>query len=336
MPLQTDKNPLTLQQAVDSYLAEIERTASVHMNAAYQQAIKLFLDTLKDQHKKKPEQTPITELGVGWAGDYLAYLQTERAVETEHLYSRAVLDFYSVVEARGWAEVSATELADYLRENRRPKQHRVPDPPTDAINTIIEYAATTPIPATEDSSERDYLRRLRDKAFILVLAETGLKVSEICELQREHLDLNTGALQLDGIRLALSTRSTLAIQNYLAARHKLDSQQKHQPEHGKLPLFARHDKRASANVLPISRWTASNIIDEWVHTALPAEMRSELENKQQTISPQTFRHYFVLATLEQTGDLTATQALARHTDPSTTRRYMQRLENEESNGHTAG
>lgn len=336
MPLPTHEAPLTLQQAIDVYLAEIERDASVHMNAAYQQALKLFLDVLRDQHKKKPDQTPITEIGVGWAEDYLAYLQAERAVETEHLYSRAMLDFYATVEAQGWADVSTEELATYLRENRRPKQHRVPDPPTNAINTIIEYAATTPIQATEDGSERDYLRMLRDRAFILMLAETGLKVSEICDLHREHLDLAEGALQLDSVRLALSTRTRSAIQSYLTARRKLDSQQKHQTNPDKLPLFARHDKRASDNILPISRWTASNIIDEWVRTALPSEMRSELESKQQTISPQTFRHYFVIATLEQTGDLTTTQTLARHTDPSTTRRYMQRIENEETNGHTAG
>ena len=183
-----------------------------------------------------------------------------------------------------------------------------------------------PIPQGEDINERDQLRILRDKAFILTLADTGLKVSEICDLRRKHVNLAQQLLHFDSIPLSISPRTAQAIQSYLAARQKLDAQQRLQPDHGELALFARHDKRASSKILPISRWTASNIVDEWVRLALPEQMRAELEERGQVISPQTFRHYFVVTMLEQTGDLSTTQTLARHSDPSTTRRYMQYLE----------
>lgn len=319
-------SPSTLQHAVETYLAEVRRNASPHLAAAYQQALKLFVDVLENGQNVKARKTPVAELRVGWAEAYLRYLQAERAVETEHLYSRAVLDFYEMAEQREWADVEAARIADYLRDNRRPKQHRVPDPPVQAITTIIEYAASLPVPQGADVNERDQLRILRDKAFVLTLADTGLKVSEICDLRRKHVNLAEQNLLFDGIPLSISSRTTQALQHYLAARHKLDTQQRLQPNPGDLALFARHDKRASDNILPISRWTASNIIDEWVRLALPAEMRAGLEERGQAISPQTFRHYFVVTTLEQTGDLSTTQTLARHTDPSTTRRYMQYLD----------
>ena len=319
-------SPSTLQDAIETYLAEIRRNASPHLTAAYQQALKLFIEMLASQLNIKARSTPITELRVGWAEDYLRYLQAERAVETEHLYSRAVLDFYTTAEQNGWANVDASQLATYLRKNRRPKQHRIPDPPVQAISTIVDYAASMPVPQGEDINERDRLRILRDKAFILTLADTGLKVSEICDLRRKHVNLAQQLLHFDSIPLSISPRTAQAIQSYLAARQKLDAQQRLQPDHGELALFARHDKRASSKILPISRWTASNIVDEWVRLALPEQMRAELEERGQVISPQTFRHYFVVTMLEQTGDLSTTQTLARHSDPSTTRRYMQYLE----------
>jgi len=111
---------------------------------------------------------------------------------------------------------------------------------------------------------------------------------------------------------------------YLSARHKMDSNQRLLPsEH--LPLYARHDKRAGKHVLPISRWTGANIIDYWVSQTLPPDKQVELTKPEQTITPHTFRHYFVLMTLTETGDITTTRSLARHKDPATTRRYIQSL-----------
>lgn len=332
MAASNDSTPRTLAEAIDAYLRQVDGSSSPHMSAAYQQALKLFTDVLAKQHHIKPTATPITALGVGWARSYLEYLQAERAVETEHLYSRAVLSFYEAAETAEWAEVPAAELADYLREHRRPKEHHIPDPPVEAIATIVECAAASPVPAGENVNDRDRLRIMRDKAFVLMLADTGLKVSEICDLRREAINTKAGCLVLDGIAIGLSNETMQAINTYLSARQQLDAQQKLQPDVSKLPLFARHDKRASDNVLPVSRWTASNIVNDWVRLAIPESEQREIEEKGQTISPQTFRHYFVLKTLEETGDLLTTQALARHTDPSTTRRYMQYLDTNGSDG----
>src|SRR5690606_19258131 len=176
-------------------------------------ALKLFIEVLAKQLNIKARTTPITELRVGWAEDYLRYLQAERAVETEHLYSRAVLDFYTTAEQNGWANVEASQLATYLRNNRRPKQHRIPDPPVQAISTIVDYAAAVPVPQDDDVHERDRLRILRDKAFILTLADTGLKVSEICDLRRKHVNLAQQLLHFDSIPLSISPRTAQAIQS---------------------------------------------------------------------------------------------------------------------------
>jgi integrase len=89
-----------------------------------------------------------------------------------------------------------------------------------------------------------------------------------------------------------------------------------------LALFARHDKKAGNNILPISRWTAANIIHQWTMSSLPPDIRADLTAQGITISPQTFRHYFVITVLQRTGDIAETQYLARHADTATTRRYL--------------
>jgi integrase len=114
---------------------------------------------------------------------------------------------------------------------------------------------------------------------------------------------------------------TTAISTYLSRRSNLDQQNPTDT-----PLFARHDKRASKRVLPISRWTGANIVENWVNYALDASIRAQLDSEKITITPHSFRHYFILDALAQTDhDIAATQTLARHGDRSTTRRYLHRI-----------
>lgn len=318
--------PASLQEAITEYLSGCARRYSAQTAAAYTQALNLFQQVLQKRLRLVARHIPVAALQASWVHAYLAYLQEERSVETEHLYSRALIDFVSCAEQAGWTTIDTAQLVQFVIDHRRPKDHAIPQPPIELIDRLLAYVASAPVPTGPHINQRELLGMLRDKAFVLTLAETGLKVSEITALRRQNFDNEQRCIALpdDGPNLHLSRATAQAVTAYLRERARLDSAQTLQLP-GALPLFARHDKRAGTKVLPFSRWTASNIISAWADLALSSQERAALDASGQRITPQTFRHYFVITTLSQTGDLSSTRALARHGDLSTTRRYLRAL-----------
>lgn len=314
----------TISQAILIYLNTLHVQYSPQTILAYAQALRLFEHVTQEEHHINTDSVSIHEMDVTWAHTYIHHLQNTHSIETEHLYTRALLSFWQQTQIN---RQDADILASYIATHRRPKQHHIPDLPFDIIETILNYATgftfTTPISHTKQPTNREQLRLQRDKAFLLTLAHTGLRVSEICNLRKQHIDLTQKTLTLteDRCILPIPSNVSAAINSYLVNRKTLDDTQRlFGPDH--LPIFARHDKKAGKKILPISRWTAANIVDYWVNQALPPDILDKLHQQDCSISPQTFRHYFVITILKQTGNLNKTQALARHIDTSTTRRYL--------------
>ena len=87
---------------------------------------------------------------------------------------------------------------------------------------MLDYAER--LAAVENEDER--LRNLRDRVFLLTLADTGLRVHEACKLRRGDLDWNEGKAILIGkgdkqAVIRFSTRSLDALRDYLSARAKI-------------------------------------------------------------------------------------------------------------------
>ena len=317
-------NPIFVNASIDKFLAEVRRNYSEQSVAAYTQALHLFVEHLQVVHKVKIAIVSVDEIILRWAESFLEYLRINRSVETEHLYSRVILHYWRFLEDAYEVQLNSDALAIYLDANRRPKSHLLPMIPTAQIAKIVATATDFQPTRPDDTTvtEREYLGSLRDKAFLLTLAYTGLRVSEICDLRKRQFDPGNQQLILQAnLCLSLPLAATTAISTYLSQRSGLDQQNS-----ADTPLFARHDKRASKRVLPISRWTGANIVEHWVSYALDASIRAQLDNEKMTITPHSFRHYFILDALAQTDhDIAATQTLARHGDRSTTRRYLHRI-----------
>lgn len=174
-------------------------------------------------------------------------------------------------------------------------------------------------------SERDHLIQLRDRAFLITLADTGLRVHEACKLRRGDIDWQEGRAVIIGkgdqeAVVRFSRRALGVLKDYISARSGLDGAS------GRpltaLPLLVRHDDRASNKVLPISTTTGRNIVSQRVREALG-------EQAVGSITPHSFRHYFVTMVLRGSGgNLKLAQELARHRDTSTTQLYAH-LSNDE-------
>jgi site-specific recombinase XerD len=231
------------------------------------------------------------------------------------LYLTAVSGFYEYLAAENLAQLNLPRLHLLIKQRARRLGQRLPQFPRDHIERILEYANNIALSPTKSGNDR--LRDLRDRAFLLTLADTGLRVHEACNLRRGDIDWNEGRAIVigKGDRQALvrfSRRSLKALRDYLAARAEIDG---HSGKAlGSLPVFARHDKGAGKKVKSMTTTTGRNIVAQRVREALGSEAVG-------TITPHSFRHYFVSTVLASSGNLKLAQELARHRNIAVTQRY---------------
>ncbi len=316
---------LTIREALEKFLNEIAASRSPNTHKAYAQAADRFLDVLKEHGI--PASAPVGELSVGWMIWFIQSLHGF-AVATERLYITALMAFYEHAAAENWAPVNLPALRRLCRRRARREAARLPPFPRAEVEKILEtvaQAATTP-----PHDEREALRILRDRALLYVLADTGLRVSEACGLTRGHLDWTEARARVlgKGNREAIvrfSERSLRYLRAYLEARAELDGRQGRPLS--ALPVFARHDKGAGERVLPLSPRSAEKIVEEWTIATLGKQARG-------TITPHTFRHYFVTVVLRGSGgNVRLAQELARHRSIITTQRYTHLSDDELDRGY---
>jgi integrase len=234
---------------------------------------------------------------------------------TEQLYVRAIARFYKYLAAERLAEVNLPRMDLLIEQRTRKPGIRLPQFPTAEIEQVLEFASTQ-LPLTTES-EVERLRAMRDRAFLIALADTGLRVHEACNLRRGDLDWNEGRAIIIGkgdkqAVVRFTNRAIRALKDYLSLRAELDGGSGKQLT--ALPLFARHDKGTGKKVKPITPTTGRNIVAERVQQALGDKAEGH-------ITPHSFRHYFVSTILRASGNLKLAQALARHENIQITQRY---------------
>ena len=316
---------MTIQQYSEKYIDNIRLSRSENTARAYNNAISLFFLVLNERWID-----PETELATNLSEDAIAWFATylkNYSPATERLYLQAVKGFYEYLAAEKVNAINLPRLKLLLRQRARRIGQRLPQFPREEIDKILTHMetrskATYSIPA-------DKLRALRDRAFIITLADTGLRVSEACRLRRGDIDWNEGRAIIIGkgdkqAIIRFSSRSMKAIKEYLNLRIKIDGSTG--LPLSSLPLFSRHDKGAGKKTKPITTTTGRNLVAENVRLALG-------EDAEKSITPHSFRHYFVTTVLRASGNLKLAQELARHTNISVTQRYAHLSDNELDQGY---
>lgn len=315
----------TISQTIAAYLDSVQLARSMHTARTYRNALNTFQEVLKE-YWMDPETTPIEKLSedaITWLASYLKNFSTP----TERLYISAVSGFYKFVSADRLADVNLARLELLIKQRVRRPGIRLPQFPSDAIDGVLDFVAT--ITEQTFENENDKLRALRDRAFLLTLADTGLRVHEACGLRRGDVDWNEGRAIIIGkgdkqAVVRFSSRALRALRDYLSARSRLDGASNRQLT--SLPLFARHDKGAGKKVKTITTATGRNIVTERVRQALGEEAVG-------TITPHSFRHYFVTTVLRASGNLKLAQELARHSNIQVTQRYAHLSDDELDKGY---
>lgn len=251
---------------------------------------------------------PITiELILAWP----AWLIATRGIRqrTLHLYLAALQAYLRYLQINDEFIITpgqAARLTDGLRHIRRahhPPAGR-PHPVTDdQMLAIMDTINHCPPGATQ---RLEFIRQ-RDRAIILTLRCTGLRLGELVALRRPNLQRGASAQIIGKGRkertIYFDTASWAAITAYLAARGAGPAD----------PVFIRHDRNA-APPMPLSAAAGWRIVQR----IIAASGLSHAD-----ITPHSFRHYVATKLYQATGDLGLTQTALGHSSPDTTRIYAQ-------------
>ena len=313
-------SPSTISQSITAYLDSVRLSRSQNTYRTYRNGLQAFAVVLKANgiDCDKAAISTLREDAIVWFSDALKDL----APTSERLYLTAATSFFEYLAAANLAAINLPRIRLLIRQRARRPGVRLPQFPNDDIEQVLNHVLALGEQSVGDALQ--HLRDLRDRAFLITLADTGLRVHEACKLVRGDLDWNEQRAIIIGKGnredvVRFSDRSIQAIKRYLQARARIDGASGR--ELVRLPLFARHDRGAGAKTKPITTTTGRNIVTERVTQVLgPGAVG--------TITPHSFRHYFVTRVLHSSGNLKLAQELARHRNIAVTQRYAH-LSNDE-------
>jgi integrase/recombinase XerC len=315
----------SISRVIDEYINTVTSARSNNTARTYHNAMNAFRVMLSDR-SLPPETTPISALPEDSVMWFISALK-EYSPTTERLYLTALVGFYEFLSAERLCEINLPRIRLIIRQRARKPGLRLPQFPYNNIEEILIYANKIALSPAEGPLA--LLINYRDRAFLLTLADTGLRVHEACGLRRGDVDWNEGRAIVIGkgnqqAIVRFSRRCLSAVRDYLSLRASLDGASGRNL--ASLPLFARHDRGAGKKVVPITTTTGRNIVTQRVCQALGPEAVG-------TITPHSFRHYFVTVVLRASGNLKLAQELARHKNISVTQRYAHLSDDELDKGY---
>jgi integrase/recombinase XerC len=326
----------TIAEAVEQYLGTVTRRSSNRAqkkNAtarSYRNGLNTFRQALKDA-QIDPGTTDVSTIREDWI-DHLIDALNDKSPATENLYLSAASNFYHYLAAHDLAEVNLPRLKELINQRARKLGRRIPQFPRGEIERLIAYAESLATRSVEDTGataktetgriqerKRERLRNMRDRAFILFLADTGLRCSEACSLTLGDVNFLEGRLTVIGkgdaqAAVRISERALTALKEYLELR-KTDVRAPGRKTKS-LPLFTRHDRGATEALGRIASSTAWDLVKARAVEAVGAEAAA-------LIHPHSFRHYFVTVVLLATRNMEIARRLARHKSIAVTQRYAE-------------
>ena len=322
---------ISVAEAKESFLKFVGQHRSAQTVKAYRTALETFSSMLSTQTINL-YTFPANEITETSIVNFVA--RTEKlAPATESLYLQVIKNFFEFLAAEQITTIEVSRIRKIIKQRSRRNKiasSSYPEQPLKRFLTYMSEMAKTPGKISAGLSSA-MLRDQRDGALILTLADTGLRVEEVCKLKVGDLNLTERNAILHGRGgkasvVRFSTRSMEAINNYLDLRSRIETNTGQR--FSAYPLFARHDKGAGKKVKPMTSTTVRNIVSERIMEVLGREYVG-------VITPHTFLHYFVTSILKTTGNLKMAQVLARHANIQVTQKYAHISDHELDEGYAA-
>ena len=274
---------LDLVHAYENYLSKVKK-ASANTIASYMRDVRQYSQWL--QEHVGIDIVDAQQLNIS---DYLSYLEENgRSGATLSRSLASLKNFYSYVVSAGFIE--KTPVTD-VRVERGEK--KIPQ-----ILTGREIELLLSQPVCVDA------KGYRDKAMLEVMYATGIRVTELIDLNVSDVNLDLGIIKCSGAKksraIPLYPAALRALTNYL--------------DNVRASMLADpQDEALFVNVsgIRMSRQGFWKILKHYQSTA-----RIEKE-----ITPHTLRHSFAVHLLENGADIGSVQELMGHSDISSTQVY---------------
>ena len=281
---------LDLIQAYENYLTKV-RQASANTVFSYIRDIRQYSAWLRNT--KEQEVVDASELNIS---DYLAHLQEEgRSASTVSRNLASLKNFYAYLVSSGFLTASPVPSGVHVERGEK----KAP-----SILTGKEIELLLAQPACIDA------KGYRDKAMLEVLYATGMRVSELLELNLEDVNLDLGILKCNGSKksrtIPIYPAALRALQVYI--RDIRDS------------MLSTPDENALFVNVSGARMSRQGFWKILKHYQASANISKE-------ITPHTLRHSFAVHLLENGADLGSVQELMGHSDISSTQLYAHMINN---------
>lgn len=276
---------LDLIRAYENYLSKVKQ-ASSNTISSYMRDIRQFSQWLRES-----EGIDVIDASQLNISNYLSHLEADgRTGATVSRNLASLKNFYSYVVSSGFLE--RMPVMD-IRVNRGEK--KLPQ-----ILTGREIELLLSQPVCIDA------KGYRDKAMLELMYATGIRVSELIELDVDDVNLEQGIIKCS------SAKKSRAIPLYPAALKALSAYLRDIRD----TMVATPDEPAlfvNINGVRMSRQGFWKILKHYQTTA----------HIDKDITPHTLRHSFAVHLLENGADLGSLQELMGHSDISSTQMYTQ-------------
>ena len=274
---------LDLIAAYENYLVKVKQS-SANTVASYMRDIRQYADWLRDT--EEAEVVDATQLNIS---DYLGHLDTEgRSAATKSRNLASLKNFYSYLVSSGFLDKTPVVSIKVERGEKKLPQ----------ILTGREIELLLAQPVCVDA------KGFRDKAMLEVMYATGLRVTELIDLDIDDVNLEQGMVKCAG------TKKSRAIPLYPAALKALTNYIR-DVRSGMLADPMERALFVNIGGVRMSRQGFWKILKHYQATA-----RIEKE-----ITPHTLRHSFAVHLLENGADIGSVQELMGHSDISSTQMY---------------
>ena len=279
---------LDLIQAYENYLTKVKQ-ASANTISSYMRDIRQY-----SQWLSRTEGVDILDASQLNIGTYLSVMQDEgKSSSTVSRTLASLKNFYAYLVTSGFLETSpiGTQIHVDRGEKKLPQ-----------ILTGKEVELLLAQPSCTDP------KGYRDKAMLEVMYATGIRVSELIELNVDDVNLDVGILKCS------SSKKTRAIPLYPAALRALSVYVK---DVRMLMVSDAEEQALFVNVggARMSRQGFWKILKFYQSKA----------GITKDITPHTLRHSFAVHLLENGADLNSLQELMGHSDISSTQMYTQMI-----------
>ncbi len=274
---------LDLIRAYENYLSKVKQ-ASANTIASYMRDIRQFAEWLSDSGVANVVDA--SQLNIS---QYLSHLEDEgRSAATVSRNLASLKNFYSYVVSTGFLE--KTPVVDIHVERGEKKLPQI------LSGREIELLLAQPVCVDA--------KGYRDKAMLEVMYATGIRVTELIDLDVDDVNLELGIIKCS------SARKSRAIPLYPGALKALATYLKDV----RSSMLATPDESAlfvNVNGQRMSRQGFWKILKHYQATA----------HIEKEITPHTLRHSFAVHLLENGADLGSLQELMGHSDISSTQLY---------------